>query len=243
MRKLAGTLLLFAALAPAAAAQSVPTRATLDDCRTGEAPAERLAVFGAQMGTLPKAKRLQVRFDLQERTDGKTWRRVAAPGLGVWRSSTADIFRYRKQVTNLQAPADYRAIVRFRWLTVTGKPLRQLSRRTAICRQPDPGADLAVQGMRLERAGDDRVRYVVTVANDGRAAASSFDVLLTIGPTRQPAQTVEGLGAGEQATVIFVGPRCQPGSTLTVAVDPDGRVDERDRADNTRDSVCPSTIR
>jgi hypothetical protein len=63
---------------------------------------------------------------------------VAASGLGVWRSAApgVKVYRYIKQVTDLAAPAVYRAAVRFRWLTTKGKLIRALERRTPTCVQP-----------------------------------------------------------------------------------------------------------
>ena len=48
---------------------------------------------------------------------------VTAPGLGAWRVSDPGVkaYRYIKQVTNLSAPASYRATVRFRWLNAKGR--------------------------------------------------------------------------------------------------------------------------
>jgi len=140
MRKLAGSVLLIAVLAaaPAASAQTVPTRAALEACHTGTAPLDRYAVFTAQMATVPQAARMQLRFDLLQRLPGDDgYRVVKGPGLGVWRSSVpgVDIFRYRKQVANLQAPGSYRALVRFRWLDVTGHVLQSTARRSRTSRR------------------------------------------------------------------------------------------------------------
>jgi hypothetical protein len=45
------------------------------------------------------------------------------------------VYRYIKQVTNLSAPALYRAAVRFRWLNGRGKLMRATERRTPACVQ------------------------------------------------------------------------------------------------------------
>jgi hypothetical protein len=39
-------------------------------------------------------------------------------------------------VTNLTAPASYRAAVRFRWLNPRGRLIKALELRTATCAQP-----------------------------------------------------------------------------------------------------------
>jgi hypothetical protein len=238
MRKILCTVLLAALAAAApAAAQTVPTRATLVDCRAGEERLDRVAVFAAQMGAVPGSDRLQVRFDLSERLPGGKWHRVPAPGLGVWSTSTADIFRRSKPVIGLQAPAQYRATVRFRWLDGK-KVLRRASRRTPVCRQPDAGPDLHVIGVEVQTTEGNRGRYLIRLRNEGQATASAFDVVLSIGDGRLPPQTLEALGPGVETVVSFTGPRCAAGDVLLAALDPDGRVDERDRSDNRREQIC-----
>jgi hypothetical protein len=246
MRKLActgGALLAGLLAAAPATAQTVPTKGTLEVCHTGAGPLDRYAVFAAQMGTITGAQKLQLRFDLLQRLPGtKGFAAIAAPGLGVWKSSTADIFRYRKQVAGLQAPGAYRAVVRFRWLNAKGT-LKTAHRTTAICRQPDPGVNLAVGAITAKKAGSGRVQYLVTIRNDGRADAGAFDVAFSIGTTALPNETVESLGAGAKTVVTFVGGRCSPGDQITVHVDPEGRVVQTDRTDDQKVVDCPNPTR
>src|SRR3954452_3344778 len=243
-RKIACTAALLAALIAAPAqAQTVPTRAGLDACHTGSAPLDRYAVFSAQMGSVAKSAKMQVRFDLQMRP-GSTgaYKRVQAPGLGVWRSSApgVDIFRYRKQVANLQSGATYRALVRFRWVDEDGKTVSSTSRRTKSCKQPDLRADLVPGQVTAEPSGQPgRVRYTVLVRNDGGSAAPSFAVGFTVGNESQPPQTVQPLAAGDELELVFVGPRCSKVRPLRVSVDSDLVVDESDESDNTRSIACP----
>src|SRR3954447_1333198 len=170
MRKIACTAtLLLAALAAPAQAQTVPTRAVLDSCHAGDAPLERFAVFSAQMGAVPGTNRMQMRFDLLQRLPGDDYRRVKAPGLGVWRSSApgVDIFRYRKQVANLAAPGAYRAVVRFRWIGADGDAIEHVTLRTRTCKQRDLRPDLELGRVTALPAGQGRARYAVLVVNDG----------------------------------------------------------------------------
>jgi hypothetical protein len=247
MRKLActGGVLLAGLLAavPAAAGATVPTKGTLETCQTGAGPLDRYAVFAGQMGSISGARRLQMRFDLLQRLPGaKGFTAIAAPGLGVWRSTTADIFRYHKKVAGLQAPGAYRAVVRFRWLGAKGV-LKETRRTTGICRQPDPGINLAVGAITAKRAGSGRVQYLVTIRNDGRADAGAFDVAFSLGDAALPNETVESLGAGARTVVTFVGARCAPGDQITVHVDPDGHVEQTDRTDDQKVVACPDPTR
>jgi CARDB protein len=244
VRKTACTLLAgFLVLAAPAAAQTVPTRAGLDSCHTGAGPLDRYAVFSAQMGSLPQSAKMQVRFDLQVSVGGGKFRGVRAPGLGGWRSSApgVDIFRYRKQVANLQPGATYRALVRFRWLNDGAKALQSSSRKTKSCKQPDVRPDLVVGDITAEPAGQPgRARYTVVVRNAGRSdTPTSFGVSLSIGGEPQPAQTVQPLGAGDEQTLVFVGPRCDAVHPVRATVDSDLSIDESSESDNTRTVPCP----
>ena len=243
MRKTACTATLVAlALAAPAGAQTVPTRASLDACHTGAAPLDRFAVFSGQMGTVPGTKRMQVRFDLLQRAAGGTgFRRIQAQGLGVWRSSVPgiDIFRYHKQVANLAAPGQYRALVGFRWLGDGGRVLQQAVRRTRTCKQPDLRADLAIGSLTAERAGTGKLAYTVIVRNDGRTATPTFGVGFAVGDQAQPPQTVQPLAAGEQRALTFVAPRCDASEPVRVTLDPDLAVDEANEGNNTRTIACP----
>jgi hypothetical protein len=243
-RKTACTVLLLVLLAAAPAqAQTVPTRAGLDSCHTGSAPLDRFAVLSAQMGSVAQSARMQVRFDLTVRLGSSgAFKRVSAPGLGAWRSSApgVDIFRYRKQVANLQSGAQYRALVRFRWLTDAGRTIQSTTRRTKTCKQPDLRPDLVAGQITAEPSGQPgRARYTVLVRNGGRTAAPSFTVGFAVGDQPQPGQTVQPLAVGDERELIFVGPRCDGLHPLRVSVDSDLAVDESSESNNARTAACP----
>jgi hypothetical protein len=123
--------------------------ATLEQCVTSSLQAERSATFIGEMTAISGAGRMSIRIELQERTPGEpSFRTVSAPGLGVWRgaSSGVKVYRYIKQVTDLAAPAAYRAAVRFRWLNARGKLIRSVERHTATCVQPVPVAAASTTG-------------------------------------------------------------------------------------------------
>jgi hypothetical protein len=126
--------------APAAATIPVPggAAATLEQCVTSPEQVERAATFVGEMTATDGTGRMSMRIELQERLMGQAnFHDVAAPGLGVWRSAApgVKVYRYIKQVTNLSAPAVYRAAVRFRWLTGRGKLIKGLERITTACTQ------------------------------------------------------------------------------------------------------------
>lgn len=112
---------------------------TLEQCATSTVQSERSATFTAQMTATSATQRMGMRIELQQRMHGEAeFHTVVAPGLGVWRSSEpgVKIYKYVKQVTNLEAPAAYRATVRFRWLGDKGKVLKRSEAHTPRCLQP-----------------------------------------------------------------------------------------------------------
>ena len=136
-----------AVVGSAAASGPAPTAgnpsATLEQCVTSAVQAERSATFIGEMTSISGPGRMSIRIELQERTPGEaSFRPVSAPGLGVWRgaSSGVKVYRYIKQVTDLAAPAVYRAVVRFRWLNARGKLIRSVERHSPACVQPVPVA-------------------------------------------------------------------------------------------------------
>jgi hypothetical protein len=144
--------------APAPAPAPAVT-ASVEQCTPSVNQAERAATFTAQMTAIEGAQRMAIQFEVQERSPTDTaWHTVAAPGLGDWRSSEQGvrIYRYVKQVTNLAAPAAFRAQVRYRWLDARGHVIRRAQRRTPVCVQPvdikrvaqSAGGGLAETGIR-----------------------------------------------------------------------------------------------
>jgi hypothetical protein len=115
--------------------------ATLEECVTAVPQAERSATFSGEMTAIPGSARMMMRIDVQERMPEEAlFHTLSAPGLGVWRGSDPKVktYKYLKQVTNLSAPASYRAIVRFHWLNARGHLIRRAERLTPRCVQPAP---------------------------------------------------------------------------------------------------------
>jgi len=129
--------------APARAAHlarsSAPASATLVQCVTSVEQAERSATFAGEMTLVPGTTRMAMRVDIEKRApDEARFQLVSAPGLGVWRSSEpkVKVYRYLKQVTNLEPPAAYRAVVHFRWLSAKRLVVKRAVRYTRACAQP-----------------------------------------------------------------------------------------------------------
>lgn len=117
--------------------------ASLEQCVTAVIQAERSATFSGEMTAISGSVRMAMRIDVQVQTPGEgQFHTITAPGLGVWRGSDPGVktYKYLKQVTNLSAPALYRAAVHFRWLNGRGHVIRLVERHTSRCAQPAPPA-------------------------------------------------------------------------------------------------------
>jgi hypothetical protein len=123
--------------------------ATLEQCVTSLVQGERSATFAGEMTAVAGTARMAMRIDLQERAPDETeFHFVSASGLGVWRwaDPKVKVYKYLKQVTNLSAPAVYRAAVRFRWLNARGHLIRHMERRTPACAQLAPAPTSSTAG-------------------------------------------------------------------------------------------------
>src|SRR4051794_36300359 len=186
MRRIALTVLFFAALA--APAQAAPAKVVLTAC----VPKERAAEFQARMGKVAGATRLKMRFALQVRQAGqKTFHRVAAPGFRSWTTAAPGktSWVFTRRVEALIGPARYRAQVRFQWLDAHGKVIAHAKRLSRACKQPDQRPNLKVKA--LSREG--KRRYAALVVNTGRTPTGPFDLQLTVGDTLLKALSVASL--------------------------------------------------
>lgn len=123
------------ATAPAAGTASVG----IEQCVTSTVQVERTATFTAQMAATATTQKMAMRIELQQRLHGESeFHTLAAPGFGVWRTSEPGvaIYKYVKQITNLDAPASYRVLVRFRWLDERGHVLKRDELHSSRCLQP-----------------------------------------------------------------------------------------------------------
>jgi hypothetical protein len=245
MRALGLIVLLAGVFAVPAAAHASTSGVRVTACESSLDPAARVATFEGRMRVKKGARRMQMRFTLQERTPGEpSWHKIPAAGFGKWLTSDPGIgrFVYAKRLVELEAPASYRTIVKFRWLDGAGDRVASSRTTSALCHQADLRPNLHPLGVQAKPGADaDHARYLVPVVNRGKSAAGGFDVVVSVdGTTLTPAQ-VPGLEAGERALVELQGPPCQAGQVLTADVDPTGAVDERAEGDNRLSVPCPGS--
>ncbi|HEX3511313.1 MAG TPA: hypothetical protein VHT27_09465 [Solirubrobacteraceae bacterium] len=121
-----------------------PASATVEGCATAFAQSERSATFVGEMQAIPGSARMQMRIELLERGgDEASLRSITYPGLGSWLRASPGVKTYKNidKVTDLAAPAEYRAAIHFRWLNSHGRPIKYLDLRTPRCQQAlPPGA-------------------------------------------------------------------------------------------------------
>lgn len=140
----------------ALAADRQPASAILDRCVTSSTQIERYATFAGRMVALPGSTEMAMRIDVEERLRGQDGFRpvedAGAPSLGVWRTSEqgVKIFKDLKQVSNLQAPAAYRAEISFRWIAKGiggGRDvvIKKETLHTPACKQPTPERQLGAE--------------------------------------------------------------------------------------------------
>ena len=240
--------LLLAGGAPAGEAHAASTTtppklgATLESCITSPLPVQRIASFVGSMPPRARARRMQMRFELERKRDGqRRWRRLRAEGFGVWERARPNVagFVFTRRVTGLPVPATYRALVRFRWLSAGGRTVERAHARTRACRQPDlrpnlvPGA--LTGALDLEQPG--MVVYTLAVRNTGRSAAAPFSVRVGSGTAE-----VGELPAGQARDVTVVAPACLPRLPIVVRVDADRRVEESQERGNGTRRRCPLPV-
>lgn len=216
----------------------LPVGVDIKRCSRG-GPAGRFATF---VGTMPgiagaSRQRLQMRFELFERPDiGGSWKPVAGfVDWDNWESSEpgAGGLRYQSKAI-LNRGRAYRAVARFRWVDESGKVVREATRFSPACVQPDPRPDLTVEA----RAGAGGI--FVMVSNAGRAAGA-FEVRVTSAGRQLAGEKVASLAAGRARPIVFNSASCPAGSTVKVAVDSGSAITERSEANNAVELRCPAS--
>lgn len=241
------TLLAVAALGAPAGASAVGGKpalsAKLAACTTGDEPSARAATFTASMPALSGTDHMEMRFQLLQRRGTKgRFKVVDVPDWATPERSEPHRpgFVFTKRIGRLLAPAAYRARVTFTWYDAKGRMQRRARRWTSVCLQPDPRPNLHVAKVVATANGPKQANYAITVLNDGGATAAPFGVAVTIGETTVGPVTIGPLAAGTPEIATLTAPRCAPGTTIVIALDPDGAVDESREEDDVVTRPCPA---
>jgi hypothetical protein len=230
---------------PPAALTRIACHSTLD-------PAKRSVSVVSIMRHLPGTRSLAVRFTLLQKVPGTVAAPVRDGDLGHWTTPNdpalgrlpADVWKLRKAVFNVDAPAVYRFRVTFRWTGRSGKVLARQTLRTGSCSIRELRPDVLVRSVAVHSGGlaPGNDRYVAVIANRGLTASGPFAVAFAPGAAGGPAQTaqVPSLGPRAQTRVRFTGHACDTAGPPTVIADPAHVVDDFDRSNNAFTVVCPA---
>ncbi len=246
------------AMATGAAVAGVAPRAQLAGfaCHSALNPIGRTVAVTSVMRPVPGTRTLSVRFSLLERIPGAALRSVPDSGdLGRWLTPadptlgrrSADVWKLAKTVYDVDAPARYRFAVDFRWLGAHDEILSTTTLRSPACGVRDLRPDLRVARVAVTPVAGrpDRDHYVAVIANSGATATGPFSVLFSSGSGAgggvMQTHAVPSLGPDASARVRFLGPVCDAADPPTVVADPDDRVEDADRSDNTLVVACPGT--
>jgi len=232
-----------AAQPPADGAAAAPAEVRVTLCKRGASAAERRVEFRGAMSRVSRTARMWMRFTLQERAPEGRFTTVRAPGLGVWRKSRDGVagFAHRQRVVDLAKGSSYRAVVHYRWYSSDGERLRSARRISSTCRQgPLPNLRVSSIGGAPVSGSPGTVRYVVRVANDGRATATGVAVSLAVDGGVIDTPVIGTIEPSDVRRAVVNGPRCQ--SSLEAVADPGGLVRESFESDNVRAAACPAGI-
>jgi hypothetical protein len=150
MRRLILMCALALAAAPGAAVAAgatnvTPPPAALTDfvCQRSPIPLNRAISVTAVIRHMTGASKLSLRFRLLRKSRGsKSFVSVSSGDLGRWKTNPTlgaqpgDVWRVRKPVVDLPAPAVYRFKVSFRWTAADGTVLGLTTLSTRLCPQP-----------------------------------------------------------------------------------------------------------
>ena len=236
-RALTITAALAAAAFTAAAVSAAPQPASVKLVKCSVEQHE--AAFQGRMHRVPGTSRMAMRFTLLEKTGEGKPRALTGRGLRRWRRSEpgVGVFAYRQGYRNLPENATHRVRVAFRWYGSDGKEIARAVRRSARCRQY-----VALPNLRTQLTGVSPakvagvVRYEGVVVNDGKAAASSVPVRLSVDGNVVDTVTIPSLAPGEQRSVGIRGPECQGSARLEA--DPEQAIAESSDADNASELSC-----
>lgn len=125
--------------ASAATAVKPPASATVEQCVTSVGQLERSATFVGEMSAVPGTARMAMRIELVEHAAPEVgFHPVLSPGLGAWQRSSpgTKTFKSLDKVTDLAAPATYRADIHFRWYGAHNRLIKTLELKSPRCQQP-----------------------------------------------------------------------------------------------------------
>jgi hypothetical protein len=244
----ASLLLLTPAAASAAPSAKVPpgtAKVSRGVCSTSAAdPQSRAASFSVAVRDLPGSGSYGFSTRLEERVPGARWKVLKGTdvptGFGAFQTarSGAPSMTRRITVRGLHPGSSYRLRVTYRW---TGSSATTVVRRTSrACAVKDLRPDVGLTGefgWQPSTTGGE-VAYRIGLASDGLDALKGVDVPIVV----RQGQSVLAMGtfrpSAAAEVLVLAGRRCVQGSPVTVELDPDGLVEDRDATDDVLSASC-----
>lgn len=252
----AGLALLLVAPAAASAAGSASTLpkgtavVSRGVCTTSATdPQARAATFTVRMKDVPPTSSYGFSVRLEERLPGAKWKALkgtAVPagfGAFVTAKSGAPRLSRRFNLQGLHPGSSYRLRATYRWSSSSGsRTIRRTSRACAVKDlRPHVGLTGAFGWQPSTTGGE--VAYRIGLRADGLDALKGVDVPIVV----RQGQTVLATGvlhpAAATENVLLPGKRCTLGVPVTVQIDPDGLVDDRQDTDDLLTTACVPVTR
>ena len=238
------------------AASASPPRAHLRGfvCQRAVDPLRRSISIDAVMRPLPGTRRMELAFDLLRRVrQNGPWGVVGGGGL-PWQTAggspplgqnPGDVWSVIDTDKRLLPPAVYRYRVTFRWII-----RNRLTPETKVllspkCFEPELRPDLMVDSITVGSVPGkpNQDRYTALIRNRGATGTGAFQIEFALPSAAGMAprfRTVSGLAAHSSVSESFIGPACTSSTAPTITVDPGGKIDDYDRANNSLTAACPS---
>lgn len=212
-------------------------------------PQLRAASFTVRMRDVPPTSSYGFAVRLQERAAGGRWRTLKGTdvpaGFGdfVTARTGAPSLRRKLNVQGLHPGSAYRLRTSFRWNTETGS--RTAVRTSRACSVKDLRPDVGLTGQfgwQPSTAGGE-VAYRIGLESDGLDALKGVDVPVVVrqGSAVLATGTIRPSAGAE--VVLIQGRRCMQDLPVTIQLDPDGLVDDRDAADDLLTASCTPVTR
>ena len=237
-----------------AGAAGAPATLKVTKCATSSVLVKRRLEVQAHMLAVTGTVSMQIRPHLFYKPVVGAERELKVAGsLGDWEPAisvnTTRNWIFNKKIDSLPSPAKYRMEVDYQWNGTGSNVVKRQTLSTVSCNQLDYRPNLTITGVATSLIlSGNRVRYAVTVRNNGKGTALAAQLRLMILPAATPFYyPVDSHGtrlstgiikAGESKLVTVDAPSCAAGSTALIEVDPGNVLAESNGDDNIWTGGC-----
>lgn len=212
-------------------------------------PQLRAASFTVRMRDLAPSSSYGFAVRLQERPAGGRWKTLKGAdvptgfgGFVTARTGAPSLTRVFN-VQGLHPGSTYRLRTSFRWNGDDGP--RTAVRTSRACSVKDLRPDVGLTGdvgWRPSTAGGE-VAYRIGLRSDGLDALKGVEVAVVVRQGSMTLATGTIRPSAAEEVVLVTGRRCMQDLPVTVQLDPDGKVDDRDPTDDVLTTTCAPVTR